>query len=467
MFSPVVRRALTIEVPIFFFWSRDVLRKRTPSAGEKATTKIATELTQISRVCVLLLLVTDSSYIQYVDKDRISDLNISIPARSRRSSHNVLVMTMMTRKMIPFLRLRIVLIVSLRRRWATSMSYASLLPAAFADSQHRRTLHITASMGRNNDLTPHTPEGYCRYFAIGSMMNPMSFRGRGLAPIDEGRYSSVPAKLLNYKIGFFGRLGFAEAVYEEGASMHGVIHYMKPEDMDRLDTIEASYDRAFGTAEVYDRDVGSRMDSSCLQQVNVTLYIKSAAKAGATVGLYEALPQARYVDCLVEGAMHYGVNEEYIDYLENGVGRQPRPDPASYRSFGEVPPYAPTISWEQLLANDGQDGRPLYLAFGNKVLEYQEHLWDQGRDKILNMPVDPAKDATIRICGGPNGMIGDVALARLQYDPKHGMPESANDVSSEYMALLEHNYYLIMQTMGESHLRWKVIASFARPCEGE
>ena len=49
------------------------------------------------------------------------------------------------------------------------------------------------------------------YFAIGSMMNPVSLANREIFPIE-----SKPAEILDYKIGFFGQLGMAEALYEEG-----------------------------------------------------------------------------------------------------------------------------------------------------------------------------------------------------------------------------------------------------------
>jgi hypothetical protein len=43
------------------------------------------------------------------------------------------------------------------------------------------------------------------------MMNPVSLANREIFPIE-----SKPAEILDYKIGFFGQLGMAEALYEEG-----------------------------------------------------------------------------------------------------------------------------------------------------------------------------------------------------------------------------------------------------------
>jgi len=56
------------------------------------------------------------------------------------------------------------------------------------------------------------------------MMNPVSLKGRGLTPIE-----SMPAELLDYRLGFFGQNGFATIYAEEGTSFHGVLHNMAPE----------------------------------------------------------------------------------------------------------------------------------------------------------------------------------------------------------------------------------------------
>ena len=41
------------------------------------------------------------------------------------------------------------------------------------------------------------------------MMNPVSLANRGLNPIE-----SKSGEILDYKIGFFGGMGMAEAIYE-------------------------------------------------------------------------------------------------------------------------------------------------------------------------------------------------------------------------------------------------------------
>jgi len=92
------------------------------------------------------------------------------------------------------------------------------------------------------------------YFAIGSMMNPISLKGRALAPVQ-----SVPAELLDCELQFFGPEGMAKAVTKEGTSFHGVLHLMTAEDMAKLDKIEGVdsgfYERTQVKAKLYDGKV--------------------------------------------------------------------------------------------------------------------------------------------------------------------------------------------------------------------
>ena len=63
------------------------------------------------------------------------------------------------------------------------------------------------------------------YFAIGSMCNPVSLANRDLHPIE-----SLPGEVHDYKLHFFGSMGMADAVAEQDASFHGVLHKMPKTD---------------------------------------------------------------------------------------------------------------------------------------------------------------------------------------------------------------------------------------------
>ena len=74
------------------------------------------------------------------------------------------------------------------------------------------------------------------YFAIGSMMNPMSLKNRKVVPKE-----SKPAELLDHRLYFFGPLGMAEAIPDEGYNFHGVLHRVDDKTMSELDKIEFGY----------------------------------------------------------------------------------------------------------------------------------------------------------------------------------------------------------------------------------
>ena len=93
---------------------------------------------------------------------------------------------------------------------------------------------------------PATEEVTVWYFAIGSMINPISLKQRNLTPL-----RSFPALLKGYRLDFLGAQGFASAVKDDDSSFHGVLHEMTLSEMERLDSIEAGYDKVSVVAHLY------------------------------------------------------------------------------------------------------------------------------------------------------------------------------------------------------------------------
>ncbi len=61
------------------------------------------------------------------------------------------------------------------------------------------------------------PPGHQWYLAIGSMMNPVSLKLRGLEPV-----RSYPARVPDWELVFVGAGGMASLQQTDGAFMHGV-----------------------------------------------------------------------------------------------------------------------------------------------------------------------------------------------------------------------------------------------------
>ena len=137
------------------------------------------------------------------------------------------------------------------------------------------------------------------YFAIGSMINPVSLKGRDLVP-----QKSEPAVLLDHKLYFFGEMGMAEAIACEGLSFHGVIHTADDDFMAKLDKIEMSYNRKTAKAQLYDGSIRE-----------VTVYCRPEdIPRNPEVDWH---PTQRYLEIIMEGCKHFGVKAEYIDWLRS------------------------------------------------------------------------------------------------------------------------------------------------------
>jgi hypothetical protein len=85
------------------------------------------------------------------------------------------------------------------------------------------------------------------YFAIGSMMNPISLKNRGIFP-----KKSMPAEVQDFELTFFGKMGMACADVAPGKSFHGVLHLCSEDEMKSLDALEGIYTRIPSKAKLYD-----------------------------------------------------------------------------------------------------------------------------------------------------------------------------------------------------------------------
>jgi len=237
------------------------------------------------------------------------------------------------------------------------------------------------------------------YFAIGSMMNPVSLANRGIRPIH-----SEPAELLDHRLEFFSNMGYADAVPDDsGSSFHGVIHQVLPVDMKTLDQIEIFYRRQTATARLYDGTTRQ-----------VVVYESESREPGDL-----AKPDERYLDILVEGAEHFGVKQSYIEWLRQ-LERHPRPTTDECLAFEVGDENLEVVSVADVVKNDGLEGRPFWLAVNGKVLE-------------ANFPPELAQDLDTykqrsRITGH---QVMELHLGKVLYDPKYGVIKTMEDVTPE------------------------------------
>lgn len=204
--------------------------------------------------------------------------------------------------------------------------------------------------GAANNRISNTDESIW-YFAIAAMMNPTSMKNRHIVP-----FESRPGELLDFELGFFNHMGFAEAVPSPGKSIHGVVHLLDTDTMKRLDKLEISYVRTDGRVRLYDGSV-----------IHATVYTKK--EIDSIYAQVNNPPSQRYIEVMIEGAKHFGVDQKHIDFLKNHECN-PRRLPHMFKSYGEVDTDAPLLVFEKdVKPFDGETSDILRLTVNGKVIE--------------------------------------------------------------------------------------------------
>lgn len=275
-------------------------------------------------------------------------------------------------------------------------------------------------------VAPDDDDSALWYFAIGAMINPISLKSRKIHSI-----ASLPAEIQDYRLHFFGSLGFAEAIPEAGASFHGVLHRLDSKSMEILDNVERDYVRKNALARCYDGT-----------EVDCTVYVRPKLDGE---GEKDMPPKERYLEIMVEGCKHYKVDERHIRYLSNHE-MQPRPKPSEFLSFGAVPNGAPLMTPEQVKKCNGKDGTPLYVTVNGKVLECTAARDTKAWQDFVSIH-------------SHFGQSFESLASKVTYDPKYGQPGKLQDFTREHSAYCEDQAYRYQKFTGLDHV-WKPIAHY-------
>ena len=217
----------------------------------------------------------------------------------------------------------------------------------------------------------------------------------------------MPAELLDYELYFFGGSGMGEAIPKKGASFHGVLHKMPKADQEKLDKIEATYVRQSGMARLYD---GTEQE--------VTVYTRPNATRGPDI---DKPPTERYLDIMMQGAKHFGVKEEYIEFLRNHE-KQPRHKPEEFRSM-PVPADDKKFTLQEIVDTNAK-GDDLLMTVNGKVRQFIA----QKSGMFYNFGKKQADT------GIPSF---EVMFSTFLYDPKYGTVKSYEELTREHAAYIE------------------------------
>jgi len=252
--------------------------------------------------------------------------------------------------------------------------------------------------------------GECFYVGIGSMMNPVSMRLRGLRPLQ-----SWPVRCVGVTRRFWGKYGMAEIFFDPGAEFHGVLHQMTAEDMAALDRMERGYIRREVDCRRYD---GSRVVGTAYQFDREKLMVNEARP-----------PSQRYLDLMVEGMLHFGCDAEAIAKVRATPNPSPRTQPADYRRLAS-PPDAGSFTWDEVVASDGLEGRALRVVFNGRVMRFVE---PGGVDPAV---VEARRQRELANAGRDVTHSG----GRFRYDPLFPPASGVEAMSDAHRAFAEHTY---------------------------
>ena len=165
------------------------------------------------------------------------------------------------------------------------------------------------------------------YFAIGSMMNPVSLKIREIYPI-----KSRPGLLEGYELIFVMANGYAAArkcntndqitVTKE---IHGVLHTITKESMEKLDKIESTYVKAEeAQIKLYEEEKLYNKVNNLLTEANTNFSYNENCVIGKVYILNKDIvslnpkkfdinpPSERYIDIIKEGARYFGIKVRLI-----------------------------------------------------------------------------------------------------------------------------------------------------------
>ena len=164
---------------------------------------------------------------------------------------------------------------------------------------------------------------WVEYFAIGSMMNPVSLNMRGLNPV-----KSRPGILKNYELIFVMAHGMAAARLCDSSNIHGVLHRVAKTELDVLNKSESTY--VIGKKVIIDLYRSEEQENlsedekdneksnearfasvgqSMIKNVEAIVYVLNDQIVSTDPKRFALhAPNERYIDILKGGAIHYGIN---------------------------------------------------------------------------------------------------------------------------------------------------------------
>lgn len=241
------------------------------------------------------------------------------------------------------------------------------------------------------------------YGAIGSMMNRRALKLRGIQPCE-----SLACIILDYRRVFYAPAGMATLWPAAGHVVQAVLHSVTPKDLALLEAREPPSHKFMARVQT-SRPAEERggIPEGTFVEALVSI---------ATWGTDEALPTARYLDIMLEGARDARMCDDAVQALAS-TPTLPRPDPAAYRKF----PIRDGVRELKYFRQKELQGKSNYAVFRGKVLYFG--------------PVDSTHSRAFPRFDF-RGVDMTLWMARQYYNPEFGHPDN-NVNNGNYWAWLE------------------------------
>jgi len=259
-----------------------------------------------------------------------------------------------------------------------------------------------------------------RYFGFGSNLNMTSLRAKGVEPL-RARSAVLQGWRLRFNVQHFfrheGGVGNIEPSETPGDRVLGVLYDCPADALPSLDAMEAcghGYDRI--TVEV--EAEGERLQA--LTYVGTPEFIDDSCR-----------PCRRYLNLLIDGARHAGLDSDYVQALM----KQPVHQPEDY------PPFIPPISDGPCFDADSLARNPLYTALYGAVFDMSQarplHEFLKGFFGGRDMTLFHIKRLD---CSDGNESMDDIRQGRLNQAQRHYLNSYLNEYAREYRYVGRFDY---------------------------
>eukprot|EP00090_Calanus_glacialis_P006348 TRINITY_DN14957_c2_g1_i1.p1 TRINITY_DN14957_c2_g1~~TRINITY_DN14957_c2_g1_i1.p1 ORF type:complete len:279 (+),score=63.49 TRINITY_DN14957_c2_g1_i1:113-838(+) len=230
-----------------------------------------------------------------------------------------------------------------------------------------------------------------------------------------------------------------------GCEIHGVLHRITKEELIKLDKIETWYVREKVEVCSYGGDM-----SKDTQSTLAYVYVFNPELVAKDPELFkEHPPKERYIEILKEGAIEYGVDNNYISKTLETVYYEPRKSKTDLKSFKQLikngsqdTQILPSWTMEELREKDKENSDNVFIALNKNVLR-------------LDISEPCAHREILQTSRGTQ--LAFIIAGKWIYDPMFGVPANFEEMSEDQCRAVE-DWFIEFFLVGDMENSWSLVA---------